>query len=576
MSGKTVLIANPCDAERALLSHVLTDGGFEVVSAACAKEAIENAHSREVHLILLDTFGWESPTMTTLTVLKHHARTCRIPVIVFGNPRSKEEVTEAIQKGAISWIGRKGFDLDRFVEKLKTLAEKAQSAEKTASVGPIAPAATTTNVEKIDQSIIQQLLSQAGSLPAFEFSVVDAVTTTCAKEQAVQHISGILGRDPALSLSILSAVNSKLGEKDRRTADPQEAVTQIGAKEFYRLVEAIPQLRLNLSSIWDAGYFWAHSVATARIAGTLSRMLQLATPAAAVTAGLLHDLGFYVLANMCPKQYGALFSAAVEQDSLNPLWEKSIVGAHHGEIGAWTMMHYALPPVLYDAALVHHAGGMLGQTLTPLSRLVTMVVQAADCLSQAIFPADPPMMSLANPFEEFETALQENGVNPQAIIDCSRKITAELLTEMTYLFPQSAARSFFYRSEPLQHVAYFAPGVRGMDVFRVFLEVRSRELTVLDKRTIRTMAPQVPMVVNLSQIRDPSAQIEILTSMMAARVMENRTGVVLVPAALPDRAVQSLVSSSWRLVPLPAHSGRWIRFLAAGAANPVVAAACVA
>jgi len=37
---------------------------------------------------------------------------------------------------------------------------------------------------------------------------------------------------------------------------------------------------------------------------------------------------------------------------------------------------------------------------------------------------------------------------------------------------------------------------------------------------------------------------------------------VLVPAALPDRAVQALISSSWRLVPLPAHSGRLVRFLA--------------
>src|SRR5690606_29239089 len=129
---------------------------------------------------------------------------------------------------------------------------------------------------------------------------------------------------------------------------------------------------------------WAHSVATARIAARLSHTLDLATPAAAVTAGLLHDLGYYALANLCPKHYGALFSAGLELDSINPAWEKSLIGVHHGEIGAWVMNHYGLPAALHDAASVHHAAGMVGQTLAPLSRLVAMVVQAADCLAAAL------------------------------------------------------------------------------------------------------------------------------------------------------------------------------------------------
>ncbi|HOQ84349.1 MAG TPA: HDOD domain-containing protein [Phycisphaerae bacterium] len=562
MSEKTILIANPCDAERALLAHALRDSGFAVLQAVCAKETVEVALTKGVDLILLDALDWEMPTMTTLHVLKHHAGTRRIPVVVFGNPRTKEEVTEAVQKGAASWIGRKGFDLARFIEKLRSVAERGESHAAPAADREASVAVPATGLDKIQQATLVQELTQAGPLPVFEFSVVDAVTTTCAKDQVIEHVSSIIGRDPALAVDVLSVANTRPDAKGRAITDPRECVNEVGVKEFYRLIESLPPLRLNLASIWDAGYFWAHSVATSHIAGLLSRLLGLANPAAAVTAGLLHDLGYYVLASHFPKHYGALFSAGIELESVGPAWEKSVIGAHHGEIGGWVMNHYSLPPVLADAASVHHAGGMLGQTVAPLSRLVTLVVQAADCLAATLFPADPPLMSLTNPFEEFESVLDENSVSPATIIDGSRKIIAELVTEMTYLFPQSPARSFFYRSEPLNEVAYFAPAGPSLDVFKLFLEVRSRELTVLDRRTLTSLRAGVPMVVNLSGVRDLAAQIEILTSLMAARVTEGRTGVVLVPAALPDRAVQALISSSWRLVPLPAHSGRLVRFLA--------------
>lgn len=560
MDTKTILIANPCDAERALLTHALAAQGFRVIQATCAKDAITAAQSEHPQLVVLDTFGWESPTLTTLNVLKHQANTCRIPVVIFGNPRTKEEVSEAIQKGAASWIGRKGFDLSRFIDKLggiiaaRPAADFAPAASAGRGLGP-------SPVEPLTQPTVESTLAQAGHLPVFEFSVVDAVTTTCAKDQAAQHVAGILERDPMMTLALLAEANRHASTHEQATSNPRRAIQEMGTKSFYRLVENVSPLKLSLSSIWDPGFYWAHSVATARIAGMLSRMVGLATPAAAVTAGLLHDLGSFVLANCFPKQYGALFSAGIDLDSIGPAWEKSVVGAHHGEIGAWAMNHYKLPAVVSDSAVMHHAGSLVGQTLTPLSRLVGMVVQAADSLAVALFPSDPPLVSLANPFAEFETVLAEKPVNVDALIDQSRQIVAEMLTEMPYLFPQSSVRSFFYGSEPLNDVAYFAPRAHKLDVFRLFLEVRSRSLTVLDARSIRNPPPHVPMVINLSRVREPGAQIELLTSLMASRVMENRSGVVLVPAALPDRAMQTLITPDWRLVPLPAHCNRWVRFL---------------
>lgn len=569
VKNKTILLANPCDAERALVRHALESNGFTVVESNCAKQTIELAMAHDAGLVLLDNLGWENPSLTTLAVLKHNARTCRIPVIMFGRPVSKEQVAEAVTKGAATWIGRQGFNLTRFVEKLNHLLEHAPREAAPTPAASQAKSGNTGTLEKITAVGIKELLSEIGPLPAFEFSLVQAMTTTPGKVQANDHIAGIVEQDPVLALETLSAAGAVAKESADAKLDTRKAVGEIGSQAFYRLVESVPPLRINLSSLWDAGCWWAHSVATSRIAAMLSKRLGLGTPAAASNAGLLHDIGYYILANHYPKHYGALFSAATEADSIHPVWEKGIIGAHHGEVGAWVMRGRGVTSQFSDSALLHHAGGTLGQVLTASSRLVTMVVQAADLLADALLPADPPLTAISRMSDEFEIALRESNIPPKTIVEEARNIVADLLTEMAYLFPQSAARSFFYSSEPIPEVAYFAPGDWPIDVLRMFFEVRSANLIALDRRSVRSAPAAVPMIVNLTRLREPAAQVEALTTLVATQAFDNRPGAVLLPAALPERVTRNLIPASWRLVCTPMHACRMTRFLAQDAQGEV-------
>ncbi len=560
---KTILVANPCDAERSLLKHALQSHNLDVIEASCAKEVVGNALTKPIDVILLDTLNWESPSLASLGILKNHARTCGMPVVFFGQPQNKEQVAEAIQKGAAAWIGRQGFELSRFVERIIQIATERRSdpplRARAAGAG-IAGSEQAAQLEKITPESLQQAMAAVGSLPAFEFSLTEAITATAGKDKGVETLAGIVERDPGLALAILAATDAgEVGE--REALDLRASLARMGPMPAYKLIENMQSLRPNLMSLWDVGCWWVHSVATARIAALLSRRLGLGAPAAVSNAGLLHEIGYFVLANYFPKHYGALFSAAGELDSIQPQWEKNLIGAHHGEIGEWVLRARGIPSACCEAVQAHHAPVPLGQTLTTSSRVMAMVLQAADLFADALLPADPPLSPIANLSEEFENAFRRSGIHAQNIIDEARKVMAELLTEMSYLFPQSTTRSFFYRSEPLGKVAYFAAGDNPLDLLRIFFQVRSDELVSLDRPALQAVSANLT-VINLTRLREPAAQLEALTSLLAVHAFDQGPGAVLLPTALPPRLTHNLIPPNWRMFTLPVHASRLVRWMA--------------
>jgi hypothetical protein len=307
----------------------------------------------------------------------------------------------------------------------------------------------------------------------------------------------------------------------------------------------------------------------------LSTRLGLCSPDEAATAGLLHDLGYYILANHFPRQYGALYSAAQDTGSINPIWEKNLLGVHHGELAAMAMKHFQLPPALQEVARLHHVPATLAQNLTGSTRIVAMIVQAADRIASALFPGDPVLSSLANPEADILSTLERTRVRPSDLIDDGRKIMAELVTEMSYLFPQSAAKQSFYHTEPLSAVCYLAPGKRVFDVIQTYFEVRSAELVDLSAVRTQGLPADVPVVVNLAYMPDPAAQIEMMTTMVASRMTENRQGVVLVPGAA-NKALNALVPANWTVAELPTHPANWIGSIKSDSDEVAAGGLCVA
>jgi len=113
----------------------------------------------------------------------------------------------------------------------------------------------------------------------------------------------------------------------------------------------------------------------------------------AMLAGLLHDIGYWVLAQECPADLSAAVKLAISSNIPLYIAETEIIGASHAEIGAYLLGIWGLPYPVVEAVAHHHQPGRVTQAhfdvLTALVTGISLVtVDDASAFSGAI-PADP-------------------------------------------------------------------------------------------------------------------------------------------------------------------------------------------
>ena len=132
--------------------------------------------------------------------------------------------------------------------------------------------------------------------------------------------------------------------------------------------------------------FWQHSVGTARIAGTLAERAGLAKPEELAVAGLLHDIGKVVIAQVAPEESTAIDELVESSGGLRIDAEREVLGVTHPEVGGWLAEKWSLPDRLTYPVAFHN-------DFDPDQRFAdrTAVVHVADIACRAYgfgFPGD--------------------------------------------------------------------------------------------------------------------------------------------------------------------------------------------
>jgi putative nucleotidyltransferase with HDIG domain len=79
-------------------------------------------------------------------------------------------------------------------------------------------------------------------------------------------------------------------------------------------------------------------------------------------AGLLHDIGYWVLAQECPEDLSRAVQLAASQEIPLHAAEYQIMGASHAEIGAYLLGIWGLPYPVVEAVAHHHQPERVTQT----------------------------------------------------------------------------------------------------------------------------------------------------------------------------------------------------------------------
>lgn len=216
--------------------------------------------------------------------------------------------------------------------------------------------------------------------------------------------------DPPLATALLGYANSAAfaQHQSTRISSVKAALSRVGAKRLFQLLFTGTVTRVFLPHKTEHRHLWRHSLQVAHFAAYLIEYQKQSSvdPQQAYMAGLLHDIGRFVMLQLAPhaldKTDAEGWHSAVELVEV----EKRITGHTHSEVGLMACKRLHLPRLIAFAVEYHHQPEILeGRNLTDENRQLLTAIIVADELSFFISDNDK---NRHLPPKELKQQLQEN------------------------------------------------------------------------------------------------------------------------------------------------------------------------
>lgn len=199
------------------------------------------------------------------------------------------------------------------------------------------------------------------TIPTLSAAHAQAMSMMLGYDATLAELATVIESDPGITVTLLRAANSAASAPMERVAHPGEAIVRLGIDRTRELVlGCLLQQTLHgiAPDILDLDAAWEHVLASAILADAAQWSLSPANTdrAAAFTAGLLHDVGRYVMIASDPDAYRAV--REMVNAGLPPLAaERELFGVSHIEWGVEVAIAWQLPEALANAIRQHHGGG---------------------------------------------------------------------------------------------------------------------------------------------------------------------------------------------------------------------------
>ena len=252
----------------------------------------------------------------------------------------------------------------------------------------------------LSEEPLRKMVGRIGKLPAMPKTYGRLQAALSQPTVTAAQIGDIVNADAALASKVLQITNSAFFRLRKPMVRIKDAVTYLGFATIRNLVlsaEIVSQWSTPqaLSAI-DPEQLQKHAQFAAAACKSLAG--GRATPDDAWLAGLLHDIGYWVLIQECPNELAQAIELSRSQHL--PLFEceRRTTGATHAQIGAYLLGLWGLPYAIVEAVALHHTP--LAVTPHGYDLLGALAVSHALLESQdahALFGADTPDHGTAQP-----------------------------------------------------------------------------------------------------------------------------------------------------------------------------------
>jgi len=201
-------------------------------------------------------------------------------------------------------------------------------------------------------------------LPPLKPMVIRLWQLLNAPNTRLQEIVEAMSAEPVLCARIMAISNSPLYRGLDEISSPQKALVRLGLKEVkgivYYLTLADSVRKNAFPPSFSIRRFWTHSLCTALVAKQLIQFYPSLFPMSpeeqdgTYLAGLLHDIGYVVMATLMPDEFTTM-TKIWEEGGRGPIEvEEKIFGVSHPLLSAKALKLWKFPKNVQLAVYAHH------------------------------------------------------------------------------------------------------------------------------------------------------------------------------------------------------------------------------
>jgi putative nucleotidyltransferase with HDIG domain len=206
--------------------------------------------------------------------------------------------------------------------------------------------------------MLEPLLKQAGELPSLPEVYIRVTELLETENSTGLKIGEAVQADPALTARILKLINSAYYGLQNPVTSISQAVTLLGRQQLKQallgsvLAGVFKDFDITAFPLRD---FWQHSIKTAIIARQLAMQnARVIDHEAFFTAGLLHDIGWLVIAKVNPGSYTQITRLARTENKEIIQVETEKLGVTHIDVGVALLEKWGIPGLITECVRNHH------------------------------------------------------------------------------------------------------------------------------------------------------------------------------------------------------------------------------
>ena len=214
---------------------------------------------------------------------------------------------------------------------------------------------------------LKRALDAIGDIPPIPQVANRVMTAVADPSTSADDLRGIIELDPSLAARILRVANSSLYGFRREVETLRHAITLLGFRTVECTVMAASLRDVFTNFGLSEKLLWEHSTMCGVVGGRLAGYGAIDVPREpAFTAGLLHDLGKIVMANVYRTRYAKVMARIYNEGVSYVEAETDEFEFDHALLGAHVAETWQLPEALVLAIRHHHDDpSELPETMTP-------------------------------------------------------------------------------------------------------------------------------------------------------------------------------------------------------------------